>query len=66
MNFKQSLIILGIVADKSLRDLDDIPHIIMLILECIRDVALHFRLIETLMLFKENLWIVGISTVSLQ
>jgi len=58
-NIKKLCLHLGIVADKNLRDLDDIPNIIMLVLECVRDVALHFRLIETLMLFKENLWIVS-------
>ena len=52
---------LGIIADKSLRGLDDIPCIIMQVLECVQDVAFHFRLVETLMLFKENLWIVSVS-----
>ena len=49
----------GVVTEKSLKALEDVPNIIMLVLECVEDVSLHFQLIETLMMFKDNLWIVS-------
>lgn len=38
---------------------DDIPSIITVVLECVPDLSAHFQLIETLMLFKKNLWAVS-------